>query len=199
MNIFSCAVFCNPSSAIRSSSYNFSPGRSPVYSILISSSGLSPDNFIKFRARSSIRIGSPISSTKISPPLAYAPACNTRDTASGIVIKYRIIFLSVTVTGPPSSICFRNRGITLPLLPNTFPKRTATNSVLLVIFNVCMIISQILLEAPIIFVGLTALSVDISIKRLHPFSDAALAVFSVPNTLFLIASLGLLSINGTCL
>ena len=34
----------------------------------------------------------------------------------------------------PSSICFLNRGITLPLLPSTFPKRTATNSVSLRIF-----------------------------------------------------------------
>ena len=33
------------------------------------------------------------------------------------------------VIGPPSLICFLNKGITDPLEPNTFPKRTATNSV----------------------------------------------------------------------
>ena len=48
-------------------------------------------------------------------------------------------------------------------------------------------------------VGFTALSVEIRIKRRHPLASAALAVFSVPNTLFLIASLGLSSISGTCL
>ena len=35
----------------------------------------------------------------------------------------------VMVIGPPSLICFLNKGITDPLEPNTFPKRTATNSV----------------------------------------------------------------------
>ena len=34
-------------------------------------------------------------------------------------------------TGPPSAICFRNVGTTLPRLPNTFPKLTAMNRVTL--------------------------------------------------------------------
>ena len=44
-------------------------------------------------------------------------------------MKYRMMSGWVTVTGPPAAICFLNSGITLPLLPSTFPKRTATNSV----------------------------------------------------------------------
>lgn len=32
------------------------------------------------------------------------------------------------VIGPPSLICFLNKGITDPLEPNTFPKRTATTT-----------------------------------------------------------------------
>ena len=34
---------------------------------------------------------------------------------------------SVTVTGPPSRICLRNKGITEPLEPSTLPKRVVTN------------------------------------------------------------------------
>ena len=39
------------------------------------------------------------------------------------------MFGSVTVTGPPAAIWRLNRGITLPLLPSTLPKRTAVNTV----------------------------------------------------------------------
>ena len=49
------------------------------------------------------------------------------------------------------------------------------------------------------FVGFTALSVEISTNFFTPLWTAACAVFHVPNTLFLIASLGLTSISGTCL
>ena len=62
-----------------------------------------------------------------------------------------------------------------------------------------MTISQIRLEAPIILVGLTALSVEINTIRLTPERLASDATFIVPNTLFLIAPHGLYSINGTCL
>ena len=34
-----------------------------------------------------------------------------------------MMFGSVTVTGPPSRICFSNSGMTLPFEPSTFPKR----------------------------------------------------------------------------
>ena len=61
-------------------------------------------------------------------------ACNTSPTASGIVIKNLVMSLWVTVTGPPSFICFLNNGTTEPLLPKTFPNLTAAYSVLLVLF-----------------------------------------------------------------
>ena len=44
-------------------------------------------------------------------------------------MKKRIIFGSVTVTGPPALICFSNKGITDPFEPNTLPKRVVTNCV----------------------------------------------------------------------
>ena len=62
-----------------------------------------------------------------------------------------------------------------------------------------MIISQIRLLAPMIFVGFTALSVEIMTNRRTPLIAAAWAVLKVPKTLFLIASVGLSSISGTCL
>ena len=168
--------------------------------ISISSPTRYPESLIRFSARSSILTGSPISRIKISPPLAYAPACKTSETASGMVMKYRIMLGSVTVTGPPAAICLRNKGMTEPLLPSTLPNLTATNLVFLYsLSQVCIIISQMRLLAPIIFVGFTALSVDIITKMLVPFSAAALAVLSVPKTLFLIDSQGLTSISGTCL
>src|SRR6478672_681772 len=58
-----------------------------------------------------------------------APAWTTRDDASGIVMKNRVISGFVTVTGPPRSICLRKIGITEPDEPSTLPKRTATNRV----------------------------------------------------------------------
>ena len=140
-----------------------------------------------------------MSSTNISPPLAVDIACNTSDTASGIVIKNLVISLCVTVTGPPFAICFLNNGTTEPLLPNTFPNLTATYSVLLSLFFACTIISHNLFVAPIILVGFTALSVEININLFTPYFSAQLATLYVPNTLFLIASNGLVSISGTCL
>ena len=47
-----------------------------------------------------------------------------------IVIKYLIMFLSVTVTGPPFFICDLNLGITEPEEPITFPKRTIEKTLL---------------------------------------------------------------------
>ena len=48
-----------------------------------------------------------------------------------MVIKYLVISLCVSVTGPPFAICLLNKGTTEPLLPSTLPNLTATNSVLL--------------------------------------------------------------------
>ena len=69
------------------SSVSFSPGRSPVYTISISRPGSSPDSRTRSRAISAMRTGSPISSTKISPPTARVEARSTSCTASGIVMK----------------------------------------------------------------------------------------------------------------
>ena len=101
----------------------------PINSIFISSLGIKPESLIKFSAKSLILTGSPISRTKISPPLASAPAVITSETASGIVIKYLIISGCVTVTGPPFLICSLKSGITEPFEPKTLPNLTATNSV----------------------------------------------------------------------
>ena len=48
-------------------------------------------------------------------------------------------------------------------------------------------------------VGFTALSVEISTNFFTPYLAAAVAVLYVPSTLFLMASLGLSSMRGTCL
>ena len=76
--------------------------------------------------------------------------------------------LSVTVTGPPLRICLRKSGITLPAEPRTLPKRTATYSVAERSLIICTIISHRRLDAPMTFVGLTALSVEMRIKRCVP-------------------------------
>ena len=85
--------------------------------------------------------------------------------------------MSVTVTGPPEAIWRLNRGITLPLLPSTLPKRTATKSVSVDFrFIICTTISQSRLLAPMMLVGLTALSVEISTNFFTPYLAAATAV-----------------------
>ena len=114
-------------------------------------------------------------------------------------MKYLIIFGSVTVTGPPFSICFLNRGITEPLEPNTFPNLTAHNFVVELFLYPWTMSSHILFVAPITFVGFTALSVDINTKFSTLFFIQESITFFVPKTLFFIASNGESSIKGTCL
>ena len=58
--------------------------------------------------------------------------------------------------------------------------------------------SASLLDAPIIFVGLTALSLDIKTK-LETFFNEAFATAKVLKTLFLTPSQIFSSTNGTCL
>ena len=110
---------------------------------------------------------------------------------------------SVTVIGPPCSICFLNNGITEPEEPNTLPKRTIENNVLCVMpcscANACKQSSEIRLVEPIILVGLTALSVEIKTNDLTLALMAALAVLYVPKILFWIPSIILYSTIGTCL
>ena len=68
---------------------------------------------------------------------------------------------SVTVTGPPAAIWRLKSGMTEPFEPRTFPKRTAAKVVFEHCAMDCTIISHSRLLAPMIFVGLTALSVEI--------------------------------------
>ena len=95
----------------------------------MSLSGSSFEKRIMSRARSMIRTGSPISSTNTSPPCASEPERITSCTASGIVMKKRVISGSVTVTGPPAAIWRRKIGTTEPEEPSTLPNRTAVNAV----------------------------------------------------------------------
>ena len=82
--------------SLQSSSWIFSPGREPTNAIrtsrgdVVGSSGRRgclPERRIMFCARSTIRTGSPMSSTNTWPRPPIAPACTTRETASGIVMK----------------------------------------------------------------------------------------------------------------
>ena len=104
------------------------------------------------------------------------------------------------MTGPPAAICLSNNGITEPVDPSTLPKRTVRKRVLCfsAVSKLWQIDSAARLVAPIIFVGSTALSVEISTIVFTLFFKAALATFHVPMTLVLIPSIGLLSTNGTC-
>ena len=53
---------------------------------------------------------------QISTDKAVNP-CKTSETASGIVMKYRMMSLCVTVTGPPSLICCSNFYCFFTILP----------------------------------------------------------------------------------
>ena len=68
----------------------FSPGLRPLKTISISPS-VNPQSRMMSRAKSRIRTGCPISSTKISPPRHVDAACSTSCDASGIVMKKRSI------------------------------------------------------------------------------------------------------------
>ena len=175
---------------INSSSYIFSPGLRPSTSISMSSSlpvsrlSFLPDIRTIDLAKSSILTGSPISRTKTSPPFAIEPACITSCAASGMVIKKRVMSGSVSVIGPPSSICFLNLGTTDPEDPSTLPKRTI--EILVVFWSrdfACRTSSAVRLVAPIALVGLTALSVEISTKLSTWFLIAISRTLIVPNTL----------------
>ena len=145
-------------------------------------------------------MGFPISRANSSPFSERAQQVSTSWVASGMVMKYRMIRLSVTVSGPPAAICFLKSGTTEPLEASTFPNRVAQNFV-----SVCLaaaditIISHMRLVAPITFVGLTALSVDTIRNFCTLYCIASSMTFFVPKTLFSTASVTLCSISGTCL
>ena len=141
-----------------------------------------------------------MSSTKMSPDWPTPPAWTISWTASGIVMKKRVISGSVTVTGPPSRIWRRNVGITEPDEPSTLPKRTAMKRVPgRSCASASTTYSQSALEAPIAVSEMTALSVETSTKRSTPASAASSARARVARTLLRSALNGLISISGTCL
>ena len=104
-----------------------------------------------------------------------------------MLMKYRVICGSVTVTGPPRAICRRKVGITLPRLPRTLPNRTAqkTQPRSCALRTIC---SANHFDAPMTLAGRTALSVEISTNRCTPVATAASTTFAVPSTLVWTAS-----------
>ena len=82
-----------------------------------------------------------------------------------MVMKNRFMSGWVTYTGPPASICFLNSGTTLPRLPSTLPKRTMTKALPVALAAARTSRSATRFEAPIMLVGLTALSVEIRTNR----------------------------------
>src|SRR5258708_4898498 len=88
--------------------------------------------------------------------------------------------------------------MTLPLDPSTFPNRTDTQRIPFA-GREETISSPSLLVAPMILVGLTALSDEISTKFLQPVFSAKSNSATKPSTLFFTASCTFHSIIGTCL
>ena len=115
-------------------------------------------------------------------------------------MKYLVTSGWVTVTGPPLAICSLNNGITEPDEPSTLPNRTLEKIVpLFRECKSCNTSSARRLVAPMIFVGLTALSVETRMKRFTFASIAASASTLVPKTLFSTPANTLSSTIGTCL
>src|SRR5690606_21213468 len=94
----------------------------------------------------------------------------------------------VTVTGPPDLVWLRNRGTADPEDPNPTPKRTMVNRVRLgksisggspyrlgwdSHASACNTSSAMRLVQPMVLVGRTALSVEISTKLVTPARSAA--------------------------
>ena len=107
----------------------------------------------------------------------------------------------VTVTGPPSAICWRKMGTTLPRLPSTLPKRTETNGRPHAARAASVTTSSATrLVQPMTLAGLTALSVEMSTKRSTPMAGGQLDhVARAERRCCVTASSALPSISGTCL
>ena len=88
----------------------------------------------------------------------------------------------VSVTGPPAAICCSKTGTTEPDEPNTLPKRTMQKRVCCPgsAASACNTNSAMRLLAPMVLVGRTALSVEISTKVSTRASMAAWAQNIVP-------------------
>ena len=127
-----------------------------------------------FLATSRILTGWPMSRRKVSPPWPISAADSTRCTASVRAMKKRFTSGWVTVTGPPSSTCLRNRGTTLPLELITLPKRTAMNLQALPL-TLKMTFSAANLVSPHDADRIDGLVRGDEQKTVQPFSAAALA------------------------
>jgi hypothetical protein len=147
---------------------------------------------------STIRTGSPMSSTYVVGSSAIRAASRTRPTASSMVMKNRVTSGWVTVTGIPEASCSRSTCSNDPRLPSTLPKRTAHSRVPL---PPCRwrTSSAARFVAPRTDVGLAALSVEISTNRSTSWTMAASTRFSVPHTLDFTPSQGCRSRAGRCL
>ncbi len=118
-----------------------------------------------------------------------------------MVMKYRVIRSSVTVTGRPAAIWSAQMGNTEHAEPRTLPNRTMLRRVSIpgICASDCVYISASRLVAPMTFTGFTALSDEMSTNRSAPTVTDASAIALVPNRLFVTACAGWSSINGTCL
>ena len=126
--IFGCTVGFQVSPSANSSSWIFSPGRAPMK--VIRCRGPAPCRRGGSCSAPGRRSGSarPCRARGLARAADRARLDHER-TASGIVMKKRVISASVTVTGPPALDLRRKSGITLPAELRTLPKRTATNFV----------------------------------------------------------------------
>ena len=127
------------------------------------------------RARSSPWRGrgcSPARPCRARTPRRRRPASPARMmscTASGIVMKKRVMRSSVTVTGPPRAIWRRKIGTTDPEEPRTLPKRTLTYFVAgNRTSSAATAHSASAFDAPMTVAGATALSVETSTNARVP-------------------------------
>ena len=141
-----------------------------------------------------------MSRTYTSPPVPSEPERMMSCTASGIVMKYRVIRRSVTVTGPPRAIWRRKIGTTEPDEPRTLPKRTVAKRVTgKRCASASTANSASAFDAPMTVAGETALSVETWTKCLTAFWPAMRAMIRVAIALLRTASTGLPSMRPTCL
>ena len=145
-----------------------------------------------------MRMGSPISRTRMSPCDPITNPCKTRATASLVIMKKRLMSGCVIVSACFFSSWCCSVGTTLPLEPSTFPKRTDTQRMPFAGRD-ATISSHTRFVAPMILVGLTALSEEMSTKLPQPASSARSSSAGKLSTLFRIASCAFDSIIGTCL
>ncbi len=99
--------------------------------------------------------------TKISPPTDCSAALKSSPIASSKDMINLVILLSVKVIRLETSICFLNKGITLPLEPMTLPALIQLKTVFPILrLALTISLSDAALETPYKLIGFTALSVE---------------------------------------